>query len=133
MELIDPDRATIDNIKEMIKRSLYFFKEYGPIIKDGFTFEGGYADTISSGDGDFMNNDTIWDFKVSKNPLTNKHTLQLLIYYLMGLHSTHQEFKNIEYIGIYNSRLYSVYRYKIDDIPHGVITDIEKYVIGYNQ
>lgn len=133
VDFINPDKATIDNIKEMVNRSIKFFKEYGPIIKDGFTFEGGYTDTISSGDGDFMTNDTIWDFKVSKNPPSNKHTLQLLVYYLMGLHSTHQDFKNIEYIGIYNPRMNSVYRYKLNNISDDVISDIEKYVIGYRK
>ena len=38
----------------MVKRSLAFWKEYGPITKDGFTFEGGYTDIVSSGDGDYL-------------------------------------------------------------------------------
>ena len=49
-----------------LKRSLAFWKEYGPITQDGFTFEGGYTDIVSSGDGDYLTEDTLWDFKVSK-------------------------------------------------------------------
>ena len=80
---INPDKDTIDNIRYMIKRSLKFIEIYGPIIKDGFTFEGGYTNLVSKGDGDFLTKSTLWDFKVStKNP-TNAHTLQLLMYYLM--------------------------------------------------
>ncbi len=50
---INPDKDTIDNIRYMIKRSLKFIEIYGPIIKDGFTFEGGYTNLVSKGDGDF--------------------------------------------------------------------------------
>jgi hypothetical protein len=35
-------------------------------LLDGFTFEGGYTDTVSKGDGDLTTADTLWDFKVSK-------------------------------------------------------------------
>ena len=57
----------------MIERSILFFKQYGPITKEGFTFEGGYTKNISTGDGDFLTRDTLWDFKVSKNkPLARR-------------------------------------------------------------
>lgn len=36
---ITPDTNTIANIITMIKRTLSFWEQYGPIIKDGFTFE----------------------------------------------------------------------------------------------
>ena len=48
----------------MVLRSLAFIENYGPIIKDGFTFEGGYTDIVSSGDGDYLTENTLWDFKV---------------------------------------------------------------------
>ena len=108
-----------------------FFKEYGPIIKDGFTFEGGYTDIIASGDGDFLTEDTLWDFKVSKYPPSNQHTLQILVYYLMGMHSVHDEFKKIKKIGIYNPRLNVVYFYDLDKAPKLMFEEIEKEVIGY--
>ncbi|WP_283699407.1 hypothetical protein, partial [Clostridium perfringens] len=99
---INPDKDTIDNIRYMIKRSLKFIEIYGPIIKDGFTFEGGYTNLVSKGDGDFLTKSTLWDFKVStKNP-TNAHTLQLLMYYLMGINSTNEKyFKDVEKLGIF--------------------------------
>ena len=40
---IAPDTDTIANIITMIKRTLSFWEQYGPIIKDGFTFKGGYT------------------------------------------------------------------------------------------
>ena len=64
---IQPDAMTIDNVRVMVKRSLEFLDYYGPKVLDGFTFEGGYTEIVSSGDGDFTTSDTLWDFKVSKD------------------------------------------------------------------
>lgn len=132
IEEIEPDTDTIENIRTMVKRSLIFFEEYGPITKEGFTFEGGYTSTVGSGDGDFLTADTLWDFKVSKNDITNKHTLQLLMYYIMGKHSIHEEFNHIKYLGIFNPRLNKVYTLDVNMIPEDIIKEVEDSVIGYN-
>ncbi|WP_415340998.1 hypothetical protein, partial [Clostridium perfringens] len=126
---INPDKDTIDNIRYMIKRSLKFIEIYGPIIKDGFTFEGGYTNLVSKGDGDFLTKSTLWDFKVStKNP-TNAHTLQLLMYYLMGINSTNEKyFKDVEKLGIFNPRLNSVYLLEIKKISSEIIKEISEKV-----
>ncbi|CZQ85582.1 Hypothetical protein Tpal_653 [Trichococcus palustris] len=126
-----PDYETISNIRIMVERGTAFLKEFGPIVKDGFTFEGGYTQTVSSGDGDFLTESTLWDFKVSKKEPTNKHTLQLLMYYLMGSRSIHEEFQNVEKLGIFNPRLNKVYLLNINGIPSEVITEVASDVIGY--
>ncbi len=131
VEDIEPDPAAIENIRIMVERGQKFFEEYGPITVDGPTFAGGYTDIVSAGDGDFLTEDTLWDFKVSKKPPTNKHTLQALMYYLMGKHSIHPEFDSVEYIGFYNPRLNTVYRLKVSDIPEETIEEVEREVIGY--
>ncbi|MDE7326673.1 MAG: hypothetical protein K2N63_10400 [Lachnospiraceae bacterium] len=131
VEEINPDADTIENIMTMINRSISFWKEYGPITKDGFTFEGGYTDTISTGDGDYLAKDTLWDFKVSKDEPKPKYTLQLLVYYIMGMHSVHKEFKSIKNLGIYNPRMNKVYTVDIDTISRSVIDEVSKEVIGY--
>lgn len=130
-EGINPDEATIQNVRTMVERALHFFDEYGPMVLNGFTFEGGYTDTVSFGDGDFTTVDTLWDFKVSKARPTKNHTLQLLMYWRMGLRSIHAEFQNVKYLGIYNPRLNEVYRISVDDIPRDVITEVDRDVIGY--
>lgn len=71
------------------------------------------------------------DFKVSKNPPTSKHTLQLLIYYLMGKRSIHKEFDTIKYLGIFNPRLNRVSLYDINNISRDIISNVQKDVIGY--
>ena len=128
---INPDADTIENIRIMVERSVCFLDEYGPKTLDGFTFEGGYTKTVSAGDGDFMTEDTLWDFKVSKVRPTKDHTLQLLMYWRMGLYSIHPEFQNVKYLGIYNPRMNKVFRIAVADIPQDVIDEVETEVIGY--
>ncbi|MBR6332551.1 MAG: hypothetical protein IKR78_05425, partial [Dehalococcoidales bacterium] len=129
---IEPDKNTVDNIITMIERSLYFFETYGPITVDGFSFEEkGYTETVSSGDGDFLTKDTLWDFKVTKSEPKNTHTLQLLMYYIMGLHSGKPEYKSIKKLGIFNPRLNKVYTLDVDSIPDETIKEVENDVICY--
>lgn len=146
-----PDKTTIHNIQTMVNRSVTFFNQYGPIIKDGFTFEpieqdetayskmlqtgegsyGGYTPTVTSGDGDFLTADTLWDFKVSKSKPTNKHTLQLLMYWIMGQHSGQDIFKRITKLGIFNPRLNTVYSLDMTKVSNDIIKTIENDVICY--
>lgn len=126
-----PNEYTLENIKCMIHRCTVFFEKYGPILQSGFTFEGGYSRIITSGDGDYISNDTIWDFKVSKNLPTKENTLQLLIYYVMGKVSAKDEFKEIKQIGICNPRLNIVAFKKIKDVDNKILEKIADEVIGY--
>ncbi len=133
-----PNKQTIKNIVDMVKNSINFFKKYGPIKKEGFSFfdkennKNGYSDVVVAGDGDFLTEDTIWDFKVSKHPPKSIHTLQLLMYFLMGKKSKINYFKNIKYLGIYNPRLNIVYRYNILKISLNILKEISKDIIEYN-
>lgn len=147
----NPDKNTIQNIQILVKRSVTFFEKYGRMINDGFTFEpveddksayekmiktgkgsyGGYTSVVSSGDGDFLTEDTLWDFKVSKSKPTNKQTLQLLMYWIMGQHSGQEKFKGIVRLGIFNPRLNMVYLLNIKDVPEEIIKAVEREVICY--
>lgn len=129
---ITPDDDTIKNIQIMVERSKLFWKKYGPITVDGFTFEnGGYTSTVTTGDGDYLTANTIWDFKVSKSEPTNKHTLQLLMYWIMGQHSNKEEFKNITNLGIFNPRLNKAYILDVNNISTEIIKTVENDVICY--
>ena len=150
-EYINPDQKTIENIQILVKRSLQFFDKYGPIVKEGFTFEppkataedymnlrlgiansfGGYTSVIDSGDGDFLTKDTLWDFKVSRSKPNNKNTLQLLIYWRMGLHSGQKIYNTISKLGLFNPRANTVYLIETSKIPKDTIEKVEKEVIGY--
>ena len=129
---ITPDKATIENIKTMVNRSLAFWEKYGPVTVDGFTFEkDGYTETVNSGDGDYLTADTMWDFKVSKSKPTNKNTLQLLMYWIMGQHSGKNEFRGIKRLGIFNPRLNTAYLLDMSVVPAEVIKEVETEVICY--
>ena len=125
------DQNSIDNVRIMVKRMLYFLDGEKEIMQYGFTFEGGYTNFIATGDGDVLTEDTLWDFKVSKSKINSKQTLQVLVYYLMGLHSIHRYYKDIKYLGIYNPRLNCSYKISVDSINKVIIKEVEKEVIGY--
>lgn len=133
VEDIHPDAETIENIRIMVNRTVSFWEEYGPVVCSELTFEGGYSETVDSGDGDFMSSYTLWDIKVSKSTPTTKHTLQLLIYYIMGLHSIHTEYKQLSNLGFFNPRLNIAYICPISSIPQEIIADIEDNVIRYGR
>lgn len=129
---ITPNNETINNIRIMVQRSMAFWEKFGPITVSGFTFEKrGYTKTVNAGDGDYLTADTLWDFKVIKSKPTSKHTLQLLMYWIMGQHSGKKEFKNITKLGIFNPRLNKVYLLSVNDIQHEVIRAVENDVICY--
>lgn len=128
---VNPDTDTCSNIRIMVNRALHFFDLYGPKTQDTMTFEGGYTHTVNAGDGDFMTADTLWDFKVSKKKPTKDHTLQLIMYWRMGLHSIHPEYKNVRYLGIFNPRLNTVYRYEVNRLPEETIEFVDYDIIVY--
>ena len=132
VDTIKPDKITIANIRELVNRAISFFKSNGPVVIDGFALDGAYTKLINIGDGDFITKDTLWDFKVSVATPTKDHTLQLLIYYLMGLKSNHKDaFLSINKLGIFNPRLNRVYLIDINSILQDVIDDVSREVIGY--
>lgn len=133
VDAIEPDAATINNISIMINRCVSFWQQYGPIVKSGFTFEGGYSPVVTKGDGDYLTQDTIWDLKVLSGDIRSKHTLQLLIYYIMGKRSIHSEFTSIKKIGIYNPRFNMVYLLETERIPQDTIEKVSNDVLKYAQ
>lgn len=131
IEQIYPDNRTIENIINMVERSIEFFDSYGPKIADHLTFKGGYTGHVTNGDGDFLTKDTLWDFKVSKQRLSSKSVLQLLIYWRLGLHSIHPEYQRIKYLGVYNPRMNVIYRYSVDKISEKAIEELDYSIICY--
>ena len=130
--LVNPDSATIRNIRTLTERSISFFNDYGPVTAIDFTFEpSGYTETVNTGDGDFLTANTLWDMKVYRSRLTSKHTLQILMYWIMGKHSEQEIFRNITKIGLYNPRSNTAYILDTERIPEEVIKVVEDEVICY--
>ena len=133
---IDPDElfidnATCNNIRNMVIRSKNFF---GKGVREfGFRFPEAYTDVIDAGDGDYMTHSGLWDMKVSKHSVNSKQTLQILVYYIMGLHSSNPNFYEIEVLGVFNPRLNTADWIRVNDISKTTIKVVEGYVIGYEQ
>lgn len=132
-DTINPDAETCDNIRIMVQRSLDFFKEYGPVTADGITFTGGYTVWVDAGDGDFMTADTVWDFKTNKTKPNKDHTLQIVMYWLLGLHSIHKErYEAVTRLGFFNPRRGEVWTIDIAELEREMLHEIETQVIGYD-
>lgn len=113
IEEINPDEATIQNVRAMVERLLCFYDEYGaksPIF------------------------DALWDIDVSKTWPTIEQILRLLVYWRMGLHSPRAwQFQNVNRLGIYNPRLNEVHQISVDDIPEDVIDEIDQNIRRYSE
>lgn len=137
-----PDSVTTGHILTMVERARKYFDLHGPLLSDGFVFadrenimlgeRGGYTDLVTSGDGDFLTEATLWDFKTSGTKPTKDHTLQVLMYFLMGKESGLPEFVSLTHIGIFNPRLGTVHRMAVADVPAVVIEIVRRDVIGYD-
>ena len=126
-----PDEATIENIKIMVNRGVSFLKRFSE-VKTGLTFEGGYTDIVVNGDCDYLTDNSLIDFKVLRGNVTKNHTLQILMYYLMGLHSIHSsEFQKVKWLAIFNPRKNVVYYINVRIISEAVINEVSREVIGY--
>ncbi|WP_219283283.1 hypothetical protein [Lactobacillus sp. Sy-1] len=125
--------ADLTNLTILVERVMAFFDQFGKPIHSGMVFAGGYTNVISTGDADFMASETLWDLKVVKSNVLNKNNkLQILVYYLMGLHSIDEaDYLQLDSIGFFNPRENAVYRCKISTIPDEVIDEVTTKVIGY--
>lgn len=131
----EPDEYTIKVIKELVERSITFLQSEGGIEEIGFelirTSHGIYID---KGEGDYITKNGLWDLKVSKNKPDSKQTLQILVYYIMGLRSENisdELINDIKEIGIYNPRLNKKFSYTIDNLDSDMINEVKENVIGY--
>lgn len=120
---IEPNEETIENITIMIKRAIIFFKKEN-VIDSGMTFEGAYTRNVSSGDADYLTEDTIWDMKVSKTEPNKDHTIQLIIYYLLMKKSIKYKDIQIKKIGIFNPRKNISYTYELKNLNADILKNI---------
>ena len=68
---------------------------------------------------------------MTKTAPNKDHTLQVLVYYIMGLHSYDSDFLSIVNLGFYNPRKNIVYQLPVSSIPLDLIQTIENEVICY--
>lgn len=134
-EGIEPDEATIQNVRIMVERSLRFFKPRGPEwwngkMPAGFTLARESLVPVRIPDGDAMLPDTCWDLRASESRPTTYDVLRLIMYRFIGICSDRAWlFRDIPYLGVYNPRLNEAYRINVGDISEDMIAEVEGCVI----
>ena len=129
---LEADKFTIENIKIMVNRGVRFLKNCGKEIKSGLDFEGGYTDVVVNGDCDYLTENALIDFKVIRGEMTTNYSLQILMYYLMGLRSENKKyFEQVKWLSLFNPRKNIVYFVNVKNISESVIEEVNKKVIGY--
>ena len=126
---IVPDAKTMANIRLMVQRTQNFFCEYGPIKSYGCTLQD--KENILQGDIDLLTQDTIWDIKTTKKSPNPVDRLQVILYYVLAEHIRKRGFSKVEYVGIFNPRLNTIYRLRISDLPQQVLNEIKTNVMNY--
>lgn len=130
---INPDPTTIEHIRKLTQRTLAIIKSYGELIDSGFDFPKAYTKQIVNGDADYLTEDTLWDLKVIKGRFNKAHTIQLLLYWRLGMKSDPEKYSKVKYIGIISPRHNKAYRYNVSQIPQEFIDFLDYKAIGYKQ
>lgn len=136
-ENIEINTLTCDHIKIMLNRANNFFNKFGhPVLtqyKCSITTslkEKTYVEVY--GDGDYLLQDALVDFKVSKNGPTQDYVRQLLIYYigLVGKDLKKKKVKReeIKYLIIFNPRLDMFYKLDLESISEASLGEVNKNI-----
>lgn len=126
-----PDAATYFNLTRMVARSRVFLDEYGPVVWEGFDFEGGYTDRITSGSGDFLTGGHVVGFQgewLSSESPVHASTAHLLA---DGWHSVHPEYQVVRRLGFFNPRRNEVWLLDVNRITPELIDWTDRELIGY--
>ena len=111
----------------------YLTRENDHIISLGFGFTAEGAKNVAPSDGDILTETSLIDLKCSIKKPTSKHTLQLLLYYILGMHENKEIFGKLQYLKILNPRLGAVYSYEIAKVDKETLKHIEKDIMGYKK
>lgn len=123
-----PDEDTIENIRILTNRVIKYHTE-NPIVWPGFTFEGGYTHLVVAGDGDWLTKDGLYDLKVLRSEPNSQHTLQILMYWIMGMNSIHGIYEDMRYLALINPRKDVVYTLDLEKVSKGTIEQVKRDVL----
>lgn len=95
-------------------------------------FLGTKAKNVAPSACDIATDFVLYELKYTKSEPTSKHTFQLLLYYIVGLHEHTQAFWRIHQLEVVNLRLGKAYIIRTDQITDETIKTIEKDILGYS-
>ena len=117
----------------MLGATEVYLLEKERLVSLGYGFRALEAEKVAPSDGDILTVDSLIDLKCSIKKPTSKHTLQLILYYILGLHEMSTEFKRLKYLKIVNPRLGQVYSYEISKLDTEDLKTIERDIMGYKK
>ena len=120
-----------DAVELMLGATEVYLLEKEHLVSLGFGFTALGAEKVSPSDGDLLTTDSVIDLKCSTKGPTSKHTLQLLLYYILGLHEQPDAFRPLKYIKVVNPRLGMVYSYELSKVDLETLKHIESEIMGY--
>ncbi len=115
-----------------VKQIQKFEKKYHNIPAKECQFDGAYNDIISKGYcgmPTYLVEDTIWVFNLGQG--SKWGVILFLIAYVMGMHSTIQDYKNVSCLGIFNVNSGVVETINISEISDKTFSAICMNYIGY--
>lgn len=127
-----PSDFVTENVIKLLKRSLTFFKGSRNIITELNFDLTAFTQVIAKGDGDLIADNTLWDLKCYSQRLSPVWALQVLVYYILGMHSSADYYHKIKYIGIFNPCSNIAYRLAVKNISNKVKYKVSNQVIGYH-
>lgn len=136
-ENIEINTITCDHIKIMLNRANNFFNKFGHPVSTQYKCsittslkEKTYVEVY--GDGDYLLQDALVDFKVSKNGITRDYIRQLLIYYIGLIEKDLRKKKirkdQIKYLIIFNPRLDMFYKLDLESISKASLVEVNKNI-----
>ncbi|MDO4220188.1 MAG: hypothetical protein Q4D22_03095 [Candidatus Saccharibacteria bacterium] len=120
-------------IDYMLKATQIYLMTHEKITRLGVSFNAIGAKNCAPSDADLLGEDALIDIKLIRKEPTSQHTLQLLLYYIMGLHEYHDEFVGVKYLKVLNPRKGKIYSYDIAKIDIDTLKHVEKNIMGYNE
>lgn len=128
-ELELPDEHTIENIREMVNRSLRYFQHQAKLVNVGDRLAVKYKGDNIYGDYDYLTDDSLIDMKVLSKKIANKYTLQIILYWILGMKSKKKLFSNVKYLKFYNPRLNVEYSFDLDELTPDILKPILEEVL----
>ena len=127
--VIPVPKGDMKKLYTMVYRTLKWLQRYDYTVEDFKFYPDGYTDVVKYGVGDFICNDIMFDVKCTKNKPTTQNTLQILVYYCMGLRSNNKLYRGIKKIGLYSPVSNTEWIMDASDIPKESI-DYVNMIIG---
>lgn len=127
-----PNEEDVSTLLLMLNATQMYLMDNEDIVDFGVGFTANGTSNMLPSDADLISERSIIDIKLTKTQPTAKHTFQLILYYILGLHEYPEIFRHISRLKIINPRLGNAYSYSIDNIDIHILSKIEREIMGYD-